>query len=151
MKCKQRRIFRRWSAFLGAAVTSLSAGALSARPGAESGSVVTCATIEEITYCAENRWLLNQVTTPSGNVLAVGKGSNLYMEINQAGEIVYEDFVEYRTNVLEKDGALHQLSQWFSDVTRAFGFTCESSYGFHEVDGRLVLERSEQGCVPDDT
>jgi hypothetical protein len=74
------------------------------------------------------------------------RATTRYREIDASGTTTFEDFLEFRTKNLSKDGIEKQLSQWFTSSVTSFGNTCTTTYSIKIVNGEVKYERSATQC-----
>ena len=100
------------------------------------------------TYCYSNMGVVKETITPSNKVIFMGNGRSDYSEIDESGNVVYEDSIKYLTQGFQTvEGVLKEFGQFFSTSITVNGLTFCSRYAFHQsAKGNLQFERSDLPC-----
>jgi hypothetical protein len=105
-----------------------------------------------VTDCSYTRFVTNETVTPSGNVSAVGAGTQGYELIGGGSECtVFSGSYRVQTHVLYKDGAVREISNrnaGESSIACSWASaTCTFGAHLHYANGELQFDRRELECI----
>jgi hypothetical protein len=114
--------------------------------GARIIDFVDCIDADGHAICYAAKGLVNETSTPSGNVSFTGHLRSDFTVTDPQGTIVFEISGESHFHRLTKDGMLEVLSDHAEETVSGGGMTCTMKYAVHYANGEIVFSRSERTC-----